>query len=1011
MRTINSGSTKLNVALGRGLGAFMAWNWVGILVAVPLLLTAAFWVLAPQVGQAQGSVPAQPTGLTATAGNQQAALTWDDPSDSSITGYEYLQAEAGKLIASDGAADDEAGISVAVDGETAVVGAFKDGPGSAYVYTRQSGVWSQVAKLTASDGTADDRFGSSVAVDGYTVVVGAQGDESDQGAAYVYTKPDTGWVTTSTAAKLTASDGDDGDTFGHSVAVEYDTLVVGAQGDDSHKGSAYVFTRPRSGWVSTSTAAKLTASDGEATDQFGKSVAVDYDTVVVGAHSDDHDEIFSGAAYVFTKPADGWATTSTAAKLTASPVYGLEAFGFSVAVDGDTIVVGAPQEGEDGNLDFSGAAYVFTKPANGWVSSSIAAKLTASDGAAYDYFGISVALDGDTVVVGANYDDDDGTNSGAAYVFTKPASGWVTATETVKLTASDGASKDWFGWSVAVDGDTVLVGAYGDDDKGSKSGSAYTYKVSDWTDIPSSGSGETNATSYTVTGLTTGLEYDIRIRATNSVGTGVASDVATVKLLGPPVKPTGLTGVGGDTQATLTWYDPSDSSITGYEYRRQRQVAKLTASDGAANDQFGQSVAMDGDIAVVGARFDDSNSGSAYVLLRQSGVWSQVAKLTASDGADDDEFGESVAMDGETVVVGAPQHDGGKGAAYLFTKPTSGGWADTTETAKLTASDGAADDEFGESVAMDGDTLVVGAPLDDDNAAHSGSAYVFTKPNTGWADATETAKLTASDGMVYSRFGGSAAVDGDTVVVGAPTHDLGRGTAYVFSKPNTGWADATEMAQLTASDRAIGDHLGWSMELDGGTLVVNAPFDDVNAENSGSAYVFTEPGGGWTDATETAKLTASDGAANDRFGQSVAVDGDTLAVGSRQDDGRGLYSGSVYVFHKPSGGWATVARTATIKASDGAAGDNFGRSVAVYGETLLVGAVWDNDNGSASGSAYVFEVSDWFDISDSAPGETNATSYTVTGLTNDIGYGIRIRATNNLGTGVASEAVTVTPTS
>ena len=1010
MRIINSGSTKLNVALGRGSRTFKAWNWVGILVAVPLLLTAAFWVLAPQVGQAQGSVPAQPTGLTATAGNQQAALVWDDPADSSITGYEYLQAEAGKLIASDGAADDEAGISVAVDGETAVVGAFKDGPGSAYVYTRQSGVWSQVAKLTASDGTADDRFGSSVAVDGYTVVVGAQGDESDQGAAYVYTKPDTGWVTTSTAAKLTASDGDDGDTFGHSVAVEYDTLVVGAQGDDSHKGSAYVFTRPRSGWVSTSTAAKLTASDGEATDEFGKSVAVDYDTVVVGAHTDDHDEIFSGAAYVFTKPADGWATTSTAAKLTASPVYGLEAFGFSVAVDGDTIVVGAPQEGEDGNLDFSGAAYVFTKPADGWGATSTAAKLTASDGAAYDYFGISVALDGDTVVVGANYDDDDGTNSGAAYVFTKPASGWVTATETVKLTASDGAADDSFGISVAVDGDTVVVGAYGDDDKGSKSGSAYTYKVSDWTDIPSSGSGETNATSYTVTGLTTGLEYDIRIRATNSVGTGVASDVATVKLLGPPVKPTGLTGVGGDTQATLTWYDPSDSSITGYEYRRQRQVAKLTASDGASDDWFGWSMAMDGDTAVVGARTDDSTAGSAYVLTQQSGVWSQVAKLTASDGAAGEEFGESVSIDGETVVVGAPQHDGGKGVAYLFTKPGTG-WADATETAKLTASDGSGGDEFGDSVAVDGDTVVVGAPLDDDNISNSGSAYVFTKPSGGWGDATQTAKLTASDGLLYSRFGSSVDVDGDTVMVGAATHDLARGAVYVFSKPGSGWADATEMAQLTASDADAGDQLGWSMELDGDTLVVGATFDDVNGEHSGSAYVFTEPVGGWTDATQTAKLTAFDGAANDQFGTSVAIDGDMVVVGAPLDDGVGLSSGSVYTFSKPSGGWATVARTATIKASDEAFGDRFGKSVAVDGETLLVGAPLDNDNGVSSGSAYVFEVSAWFDISDSAPGGTNATSHTVTGLTNDIGYGFRIRATNNLGTGVASEAVTVTPTS
>ena len=542
MRIINSGSTKFNVALGRGLRTFKPWNWVPILVAVPLLLTAVLWVMAPQLGQAQGSVPAQPTGLMATVGGQQATLSWDDPSDSGITGYEYLfHAQVAKLTASDGAANDYFGHSVAVDGDTAVVGTFGDGPGAAYVYTRQLGAWSRVAKLTASDGSTDHWFGYSVGVDGDTVVVGARLHNSGVGAAYVFIKPPAGWVTTSTAAKLTPSDGAGSDYFGESVAVEGDTVVVGAPSHDENgvaqSGAAYVFTEPGTGWVSTSTAAKLTASDGAVADQFGYSVAVDGNTLVAGAYGDDSNR---GSAYVFTKPADGWASSSTAAKLTASDRANDDNFGYSVAVDGDTVVAGASDDDSD-----RGSAYVFTKPADGWASSSTAAKLTASDIANDDNFGISVALDEDTVLVGAYQDDDKGSNSGSACLFSKPATGWVTDSETVKLTASDGAGDDNFGISVALDEDTVLVGAYQDDDKGSNSGSAYVFDYSGWTDIPDSGAGGTNATSYTVTGLTNNAEYDFRIRAMNSVGTSPASDAVTVT-------PTNMAPTAvDDTAATL----------------------------------------------------------------------------------------------------------------------------------------------------------------------------------------------------------------------------------------------------------------------------------------------------------------------------------------------------------------------------------------------------------------------------------------------------------------------------
>ena len=210
-------------------------------------------------------------------------------------------------------------------------------------------------------------------------------------------------------------------------------------------------------------------------------------------------------------------------------------------MDGDTVVVGATRD------DDSGSVYVFAKPSGVWDDAIETAKLTASDEAADDNFGISVAVDGDAVVVGAPQTDDVNDNdmsvsdSGSVYVFTKPGAGWATATETAKLTASDGAANDEFGRSVAVDGDTVVVGAHqvdhvdGGGNSVPNSGAAYVYEVSDWTAMANSRAG---ATSSTVSGLTNNAEFNFRIRAVNEHGESDASDAATVVAIAPMPTPT-----------------------------------------------------------------------------------------------------------------------------------------------------------------------------------------------------------------------------------------------------------------------------------------------------------------------------------------------------------------------------------------------------------------------------------------------------------------------------------------
>ncbi len=399
------------------------------------------------------------------------------------------------------------------------------------------------------------------------------------------------------------------------------------------------------------------------------------------------------------------------------------------------------------------------------------------------------------------------------------------------------------------------------------------------------------------------------------------------------------------------------------------EVAKLTASDAAQADEFGSSVSVSGDVAVVGARLDDDagySSGAAYVYRFDGNDWLEEAKLTASDAAANDEFGSTVSVNGDVVVVGAIGNDdagSNSGSAYVFVKPPAG-WGDMTQTAKLTASDAAAADLLGRSVSVSADVVVVGAPVE---SSGRGAAYVFVKPPAGWGDMTQTAKLTASDGQggipSGDRFGTSVSVSGDVVVVGASGQEDGVGpyeagdfgAAYVFVKPTAGWGDMTQTAKLIHSYRSAGHRLGWSVSVSGDVVVAGAP-----GVFAGFADVFVKPTAGWGDMTQTAMLTASERAAYDSLGSTVSVSGDVVVVGAPYDDDAcpedplNCNSGSAYVFVKPPGGWVRMTETRKLTASDAATNDWLGSSVSVSGDVAVVGAPGDDDAGSASGAAYVF---------------------------------------------------------
>ena len=793
---------------GRGLAlavaAAMVTATVGASAGTALASTTTHHDLryGPQIGPDSGLTLAKaPAGLRAavrkTLGNAV-------PASSGL--------QKAKLTASDGSTGSDFGNSVAISGSTAVVGApiENSAAGAAYVFVHSGSTWLQQAKLTASDGVACDRLGSSVAISGSTVVLGAYFRNSGTGAAYVFTRSGSTW---SQRTELTASDGVPGHDFGYSVALAGTTTVIGAFAHNSDTGAAYVFAGSGGSWTQQ---AELTASNGGKNDEFGFSVAIWGSTAVVGAPDTNS---LTGETYVFTRSAIGhW---SQKAKLTAADGASGNQFGYSVAISGSTVLVGAPAEY---NSAPAAAAYVFTGSGQSWTQQ---AELT--DGATGDGFGVSVATSGSTALVGAPGSN---TNTGAGYVFTRSSAG--TWSQESELTASDGASGDQFGSTVALSGSTAVVGTpY----KNSYTGEAYVFV------LPS------QQAELTASDATTQADfgYSVAISGTTAV-------------VGAPY---------GDNALGAAYV--YTRSATGH----WSQQAELTASDATGFDYFGYSVAISGSRVVVGATGSNSGAGAAYVFTRSAtGHWAQKAELADPGDNSSDAFGYSVAISGSTALVSAPGSNSRTGAVYVYAG-SGGSWF---QLATLTASGGAANDRFGYSVALDGSTALIGAP---GITTGIGAAYLFTGSGSSW---TQQAKLLVTD-STGDLFGASVALSGSTAVVGAPAPNTGTpGAAYVFTGSGSSW---TQQAELTAADGAGNDGFGWSVSVSGSTVVVGAIGRNTS---TGAAYVFSGSGTSWS---QQAELTAADGGRYNYFGARVAISGSTAVVtGYGKDDS----TGAAYVF-------------------------------------------------------------------------------------------------------------------
>ncbi|MFO0861611.1 MAG: hypothetical protein U0570_13760 [Phycisphaerales bacterium] len=774
-------------------------------------------------------------------------------------------------------------------------------------------------QLKASDAAANRYFGNAVSMSGDTLAVGAPlapggGISNNDGSVYLYHWNGTSWVQDQKILGPSASVGTQTD-FGRTLSLSGDTLVIGARLDDSaasDAGAAYVYTRTAGVW---SFQQKLTASNASANDNFGDAVGIDGDTIVVAASGADAGGTDRGSVYAFVRSGITWSQQAILPAITGAANGDKLGENGAISINGDTVAVGAPSKTSN-----AGAVALFSRQITTWTNTNVLASPDAGTDTA-GKFGSSVALKGDVLGVGANNSSKTVATGGGAYVYRRSGGAWGGNSSGVLVVPSGLATGDNFGSSISISGDVMLVGSPG---RATNTGAAYSFRYvnSAWaqsTQILAPDAAVGDFFGYSVT-----LDGDV-------AAIGAQSD-----------------DYSGLTDAGSAWvFSRESGQWIGSEFR-------MAASDAAANNAFGVSVAIDGDIAISGSNQDTvtvTKQGAAFLLVRDGLRWKEQARVVSQSSQANEGFGRAVAISGTTALVGVPNRANGananQGAAFAYVQ--SGATWPVQQF--FLASDGAANNFFGGSVGISGDVAVVGAFGYGPSVVQQGTAYVFTRSGVSWFQA---ARIEASDKAANDLFGYSVAISGDTIVCGAYNKNAQVGAAYVFERYGNTWR---QTQKLTANDGAAGDCFGVSVAIKDKTIVVGAFNKTINGNaGQGAAYVFTKGATGtWSQVN---RLTAQDGAPSDAFGFSVSISQTNVVVGAYNARVPGANAAGVaYLFPSvtglTTGPW--VGSTTKFVPAGAAANDFFGYATGVSGNTMIGGAYGAS---STAGRVSFFDFAD-----------------------------------------------------
>ena len=877
------------------------------------------------------------------------------------------------MNASDGSAADRYGGAVSMSGDNVIIGASKDGDGSAYVYKWNGSSYEEITKLTASDEDTGENFGKAVSISGNNAIVGAgQGDGNcrDSGSAYVYRWDGSEYD----EYKLFASDGGWGDKFGESVYISGDNVIVGAFQDDDHgsdSGSAYVYRWDGSDYVEY----KLTASDGARDYRFGKIVSMDGDNVVVGAYENYSYTTAPGKAYVYRWNGESYDEYI----LSASDAVEDDQFGQSVSISGDYVLVGTKDSATVYIYHWNGSSY---DEVNKLITPYISTTFRSSFGKFVSIEDDSIAVGAASEIIEHTSPDDHSVRfsfsyaAGAAYVYSLAELDIFATPHMLSDTVSiSDVALDWRDSINDAVGIKEYIVQYANNrafiNAISQTVSASEMNISELDDAKyywrvKSVNNDDEESNWSITNDfivdnvapqtpreivnpvagSIGASVDLDWRNSSSSLSGIKEYVVeyadNADFEGALTKSSSTSDIILNNLVNGTYYwhvkavdnsnNASDwSSVNDFTVTVSNGSIKISPSDGEKNDIYNGKLSVSGDNIVVGTKdYRCAILGKAYVY-RWNGTSYDEIIMNASDGSVADLFGSAASMSGDNMVIGAS----GSASAYVYK------WNGSSyeEIIKLTASNDSHYHTFGKAVSISENNVIVGA----ERGERSGRAYVYRWNGASYYEY----KLSSSDGNSGDKFGGAVSISGDNVIVGASEDDdngTDSGSAYVYR-----W-DGSEYDEykLTASDGEKDDRFGKNVSIDGNNVVVGA-YGNFFANNIlGKAYVYRWNGESYDEYI----LTASDTSIGDRFGYSVSISGDYVLVGTDR-------SKAVYIYH-----WNGSSYDEVNKLTSQEDGNSFGKFVSIDGDSIVVGSDYDSQN--YTGATYIFSLANPFGLVDTA---------------------------------------------
>ncbi|MBK9401808.1 MAG: IPT/TIG domain-containing protein [Bacteroidetes bacterium] len=831
-----------------------------------------------------------------------------------------------------GAGEQGYSVSISADGNTAIVGGYKDNSdqGAVWIYTRIGGFWNQQgSKLvgTGNIGAARQGISVSISADGNTAVAGGFGDNSNQGAAWIWTRTGTLW--TQQGVKLVGSGNTGAAQQGTSVSISADgnTVIVGGFADNGNVGAAWVWKRNGGNW--TQEGGKLVGSGYVGSSNQGRSVCLsdDGNTAIVGGPNDNFP---NGAAWIWIRTGGTWLQQGN--KLVGTGGVGIQVQGRSVSIsaDGNVVIVGGPGD----NLNI-GAAWVWLRTGGVWLQ--LGNKLVGSGGIGGQSqgFSVSISADGSTAIVGGSADNG---SIGAAWVWKRNGSSWAQQGSKLIGTGNSGISYQGTSVDLSADASTVIIGGRGDN---SLQGAA-------WIFIPLS-----PPTITTITPDSGAVGTLVTISGTNLINPSsltiggvpaivISNNGTSIVAMAMPGTVTGLVSIAtvGGTATSSSGFTVTATPVPGTQ-----QGTKLvgTGNLGAASQGNTVAISADGNTAIVGGPEDNGGQGAAWVYTRTGGTWSQQgSKLvgTGNVGAAYQGYSVAISADGNTAVTGGYNDNNGQGAIWVWTR--SGAiWSQQGNKLIGTGNIGAANQGWAVSISADGNTIIAGGNGDNGGM---GAVWVWVRSGSLWTQQGTKLVGTGSLGMTLQGSAVSLSADGNTAIVGGYFDDGETGAAWVFSRTGSTWTQ--QGSKLVGTGSVAPSQQGFSVSLsaDGNTAIVGAPYDNGA---QGAAWVYTRSGSTWTQQGNKLEGTGNVGVAFQGYAVSLSADGDKAIVGGKDDNGS---QGAAWVYSRSGGTWTQLG-SKLVGTGNLAAAMGTSVSLSSDGSTAIVGGFNDN---SGQGAAWIF---------------------------------------------------------